>query len=148
MTILPYMFTTMLIGVLLSTQPPLNSMLGRAIGSAYGAAAISIGIAFVSILCVIAVTGWGEINRKTLGGVPWWVFLSGTVGAIFVASGPVVAPITGAMAFFVCIVAGQLIGSMLADHFGLFGLDARTISMQRLAGLALVLGGAVLVSRG
>lgn len=148
MQMLPYMLATVLVGMALSVQPPLNSMLGRAVGSAYGAAAISIAVAFASILIVIAVTGWGDVSRKALGSVPWWVYLSGTVGAVFVASGPLVAPVTGALVFFVCIVAGQLIGSTLADHFGAFGLEVREITFWRLLGLVLVIGGAVMVSRG
>ncbi|KZM48761.1 hypothetical protein OA90_18970 [Labrenzia sp. OB1] len=148
MQMVPYMLATVVVGMVLSTQPPLNSMLGRAVGSAYGAATISIAVALASILVFIVFSGWGDMSRKTLGSVPWWVYLSGIAGAIFVASGPVVAPVTGAMVFFVCIVAGQLIGSMLADHFGAFGLDVRTVSVWRLLGLAMVLGGALLVSRG
>lgn len=148
MQTLPYMLATVIIGMLISTQPPLNSVLGRAVGSAYGAAAISIGIAFVCILAIIQVTGYGEVSRKTLATVPWWVYLSGVAGAIFVASGPVVAPVTGALVFFVCIVAGQLLGSTLADHVGAFGLPVREMTWMRGAGLLLVIGGAILVQRG
>ncbi len=58
-----------------------------------------------------------------------------------------IAPVTGALVFFVCIIAGQLLGAMLADHFGAFGLTVREISLPRVMGLVLVLVGAVLVSR-
>ena len=50
--------------------------------------------------------------------------------------------------FFVCIVAGQLIGSTIADHYGAFGLTVREMSGSRILGISLVLAGAVLVSRG
>ena len=148
MHIVPYMLAALVVGMLLSFQPPMNGMLARAIGSAYGAATISIAVALTSILLLIVITGSGEISRKTLSSVPWWVYLSGTIGAVFVAAGTAIAPMTGALVFFVCIVAGQLLGSVLADHFGAFGLENRALSPQRLAGLALVLAGAVLVSRG
>ena len=55
---------------------------------------------------------------------------------------------TGGLLFFACVVAGQLGGAMLADHFGWFGVVVRPISLVRLLGLALVLGGALLVQRG
>lgn len=144
---LTYMLVAIVIGMLVSTQPPLNAILARAIGSAYGATGISILIAFLTILAVLLITGPGEVNLKTLGSVPWWVFLAGTVGAIFVCGGVVIAPVTGALVFFICIVAGQLFGSVLADHFGAFGLELRSISATRLAGICLVLGGAILVGR-
>jgi transporter family-2 protein len=148
MQAIPYMLASILVGMLVSAQPPLNAILSRAIGNAFGATAISILVAFCCALMMLTLTGFGEINRATLTSVPWWVYLAGAVGAIFVGAGVVLAPVTGALLFFVCIVAGQLIGSMLADHFGAFGLQVREISPARILGLGLVLAGAVLVSRG
>ncbi len=147
MQLVPYMLAALAVGIVVSFQPPMNGMLARSVGSAYGAAAVSIGIAFASILLFMLVAGHGEISRRTLGSVPWWVYLSGTVGAAFVAAGAAIAPMTGGLVFFICIVAGQLIGSMLVDHFGAFGLEVRAMKPMRLLGLAMVLGGAVLVSQ-
>ena len=144
---IPYMLATIIVGCLVSAQPPMNAILSRAIGSAYGATAISIFVAFCCALLLLAVAGRGDISRETLSSVPWWVYLAGAAGAIFVASGVVIAPVTGALLFFVCIVAGQLLGSTIADHFGAFGLQVREVSFQRVAGLCLVLAGAVLVNR-
>jgi transporter family-2 protein len=146
MQLFPYMLATLVVGIVISLQPPMNGMLARAVGSAYGAATISIGIAFISILLLIFFMGPGEISRRTLGTVPWWIYLSGTIGAVFVAAGAAISPVTGTLVFFVCIVAGQLIGSILMDHFGAFGLEVRTISPTRVLGLLLVLSGAFLVS--
>ncbi len=145
---LPYMLAAIVVGTLIAAQPPLNAILARAVGSAFGATAISIAVAFITILVLLLFTGSGHITRENLASVPWWVYLAGTVGAIFVGSGVVIAPVTGALVFFVCIVAGQLLGSLLADHFGAFGLQVREVSAWRLAGLGLVLTGAIMVSRG
>ncbi len=98
-----------------------------------------------SARCCSTVTGGGDISRASLTAVPWWVYLGGLAGMVFVAGGVVIAPVTGALLFFVCIVAGQLLGAMLADHFGAFGLEVREVSPQRIVGLVLVLAGAVLV---
>jgi transporter family-2 protein len=148
MQTIPYMLAAIVVGTLIAAQPPLNAILARAVGNAFGATAISIAVAFITILVLLLFTGSGNITRESLASVPWWVYLAGTVGAIFVGSGVVIAPVTGALVFFVCIVAGQLLGSLLADHFGAFGLQVREVSLWRLAGLGLVLTGAVMVSRG
>ena len=148
MPMLPYMLVAALLGVVVAFQPLTNAILARAIGSAFGAAAISIAVAGLGALVMIGVTGRGDITRATLASVPWWVYLAGLVGTVFVAGGVVIAPVTGALLFFACVVAGQLVGALLADHFGLFGVAIRHISVARLAGLALVLGGALLVQRG
>ena len=143
-----YLVAAILLGVLVAIQPLINAVLARALGSPYGAAAISIFVAAFGALVMLGVTGRGDMSRATLASVPWWVYLAGFVGTVFVAGGVVIAPITGALVFFVCVVAGQLIGATLADHFGLFGLDLRPVSVPRLIGLALVLGGVVLANRG
>lgn len=148
MPILPYMLSAVLLGALVAFQPLANAILARAIGSPYGAAAISIAVAGIGALAMIGVTGRGDIGRATLASVPWWVFCAGLVGTVFVAGGVVIAPVTGGLLFFACVVAGQLGGAMLADNFGWFGVVVRPISLVRLLGLALVLGGALLVQRG
>lgn len=147
MQALPYMAAALVIGAMLSAQPAMNAVLARALGSAYGAAAVSHTVALVSILLVVAVIGAGTVTPQTVGAVPWWIYLAGVIGMIFVASGIVIAPVTGALVFFVCIIAGQLIGSVLADHFGAFGLEVREISLMRIFGIGLVLCGALIVSR-
>jgi transporter family-2 protein len=148
MPLVLYLLAAVLLGVLVALQPLLNAVLARAIGSPYGAAAISIFVATLGAAVMLAVAGRGDMSRAALASVPWWVYLAGLVGTVFVAGGVVIAPITGALAFFVCVIAGQLLGAALADHLGLFGLSLRPISAARLVGLALVLGGVVLAQRG
>ncbi len=148
MPILVYLAAAAALGAIIAFQPLVNAILARAIGSPYGAAAISILVAALGAAAMVAVTGRGDISRATLASVPWWVYLAGFAGTLFVAGGVVIAPVTGALLFFICVVAGQLLGATLADHFGLFGLDLRPISPARLIGLALVVGGAVLVQLG
>ena len=148
MPILVYLAAAAALGAIIAFQPLVNAILARAIGSPYGAAAISILVAALGAAAMVAVTGRGDISRATLASVPWWVYLAGFAGTLFVAGGVVIAPVTGALLFFICVVAGQLLGATLADHFGLFGLDLRPVSPARLIGLALVVGGAVLVQLG
>ncbi len=57
----------------------------------------------------------------------------------------VVAPVLGVALFFVCVVAGQLIGSTLIDQFGVFGLTVKPLNTMKFVGIGLVLLGAALV---
>lgn len=143
-----YMLAAIVMGGLVSIQPLINAVLARAIGSAIGAATISITVAFLGALALVAATGPGDMRLATLGAVPWWVYLAGTIGTVFVAGGVLVAPVIGALLFVVCVIAGQLTGALVADHFGAFGLAVRPVSLVRLLGLVLVLAGAVMVLRG
>jgi transporter family-2 protein len=148
MQAIPYMLAAIVVGALVSMQPPLNAILSRAVGSAYGATLVSVFVALCTILVISTFTGRGQITPAALVAVPWWVYLAGVVGALFVAAGVVIAPVTGALLFFVCILAGQLFGAMVMDHWGAFGLRIREISGLRVLGFGLVLSGAVMVLRG
>jgi transporter family-2 protein len=149
MNAVPYMIVATVLGALVTLQPLLNAILARAIGSPYGATTVAIFLAGIFGLIFITLRGnGGDISFKTLTSVPWWVYLTSVIGVLFVAGGVVIAPITGAFIFFVCVIGGQLIGSAMMDHFGSFGLPVRELSIQRIMGLVLVLSGAILVSRG
>ena len=143
-----YLLAAGTLGVFVAWQPLMNAVLARATGSAIGASAISILVAFLGALVLLAVYGRGDMSRAALTSVPWWVYLAGLIGTAFVAGGVMIAPVTGALLFVLCVVAGQLFGATLADHFGAVGIQVRPISLERLAGLALVLAGVVLVQRG
>ncbi len=148
MASLGYMAAAVVLGMLVAIQPLMNGVVARAIGSTYGAATISILVAALGAIAMAAITGVGEMNRTTLATVPWWIFLAGFIGTVFVAGGVVIAPVIGGLLFFACVIAGQLAGATLADHFGLFGLALRPISLERLIGIALVLGGVLVAQRG
>ena len=142
------MFAALAVGAMISAQPSMNAMLARAIGSPFGGATISISVALLACIALILFTRFGDISTERLVTVPWWVYLAGLVGTVFVAGGVFIAPVMGALVFFTCFIAGQLIGSTAADHFGAFGLEVREVSLARLAGVFLVLAGSVLVSQG
>jgi transporter family-2 protein len=148
MAIVNYLLAAVVMGALVSFQPLMNAVLARAIGSAYGAAAISLVVAGLGGVAIASVAGRGDMSRAALSAVPWWIFLAGLIGSLFVAGGVIIAPVIGAQLFFISVIAGQLIGATLADHFGLFGLAVRPLSLERTLGLALVVAGAFLVRRG
>jgi len=143
-----YMVAALVIGAASSIQPAVNAILARAVGNPFGATVVSVFVAFCTIVTISLFTGRGQITPAVLSSVPWWVYLGGMVGALLVASGVIIAPVTGALLFFILIVAGQLLGAMLMDHLGAFGLAVREVSGLRVAGFVLVLAGAVMVLRG
>ena len=76
---------------------------------------------------------------------PWWHWIGGPLGTLFVFAGAALAPRLGAAAFIAAVVAGQLAGSLLLDHFGMMNLPQQTLTAGRMAGAALVLAGVLLV---
>lgn len=147
-----YSLVAVCLGVLLTVQPLMNGVLGRAVHNPLAATTVSGLVTFLSAFAMLTLTGRaGDFFRglAAFGApVPWWVYLAGMVGTAFVFGAIQIAPVIGAAAFFVCVVAGQLIGATFADHVGLLGLTPHPVSAGKIAGLALVLAGAVLVQRG
>jgi bacterial/archaeal transporter family-2 protein len=145
LTNLIYIFGAFLIGSAISVQPPINAAMARELGSPLLAASISIFISliFVLILWLSFGKGTGDISQLKI--LPWWVIVGGIVGVVFVAGSIIAAPVLGMALFFVCVVAGQLIGSTLLDQFGVFGLSVKPLNMMKAVGISLVLIGAVLV---
>ncbi len=86
-------------------------------------------------------------DHDQLGAIPWWAWVGGalqglTVLAVFLTAGQ-----TGAAVFSALTVTGGAICSLLLDHFGLVGFDAHPISWSRAAGVALLIGGTLLMAR-
>jgi len=80
-----------------------------------------------------------------LKGTPWWNWIGGPLGAIFVLSGASLVPKLGAAAFIASVVAGQLAFSLFLDHFGLMHLPQQSITPGRLFGVLLVFAGVMAV---
>jgi transporter family-2 protein len=75
----------------------------------------------------------------------WFSWTGGLFGAIYIAISILLLPRLGAATVIALIVAGQMIGSLAFDHFGLLGVPVHPLNMFRLAGAALLVVGAILV---
>jgi transporter family-2 protein len=54
-------------------------------------------------------------------------------------------PRLGAAMVIALIVAGQMLGSLAFDHFGLLGVPVHPANVPRLMGAALLVGGVILI---
>lgn len=140
-----YVIAAVFMGVCLAFQPPINAAMARLLGSPLLAACISITISFVAVAVLWLAWSKGSMELAAVRGLPWWVWLGGLVGLVFVGGSLVVAPVLGVAPFFVFVVAGQLAGSTVIDQVGAFGMQVRPVNPLRLLGLTMVLIGSVLV---
>jgi len=132
-------------GVSLVVQQALNANLRTALASAAWSGFMSY---FIGVLCMAALAFFLQDpmpSAATAGRIPWWSWSGGLFGAIFIALGILLIPRLGAATFFALLIAGQMIGSIAFDHFGLLGVPVHPISAVRLAGAALLVGGVVLI---
>ena len=142
---LSYLLFALLAGAMLPFQFGINAQLAQWLGSPLRASLVSfvVGSLALFVAALAFVRGWPVTER--LGDAPWWVWVGGLLGAFYVLGSVVTAPKLGAAALVALILAGQTVASLLVDHFGWVGFDENPITPGRLAGVALVASGVVLV---
>jgi len=140
------MLTALLAGALMPVQAGINARLRGFLGDPLLASLVSFAVGTVVLLGVVVVTRVPLPTLAMAAEAPWWSWLGGSLGAFFVAVTVILAFKLGATGLMAWIIAGQLIGSVLLDQYGVIGFAVREVSWQRLAGVALLFAGAVLVN--
>ncbi|MHA7777994.1 DMT family transporter [Roseibium sp. M-1] len=139
-----HMLTIFAIGIFFSLQPAVNGTVAKLLGSPLSAAIVSVTITWIALILIYPFFG-EPVRASGVVRLPWWIGLGGIAGVLIVLGGATLAPMTGAALFFVCLIAGQLMGSALIDHMGAFGMLERPMSLLRVIGLILVFAGVMLV---
>ena len=140
-----YILLAIAAGFCLPSQAGINAQLNLWSRSAILTATISfaVGTIGLAIYTLILRTPW-----PTGAGIarhPWWIWSGGLLGAFLVASTVVLAPKLGAASMISLIVAGQMLSSIVLDHFGWIGYPIHPINVFRMLGVVLLLGGVVLI---
>jgi bacterial/archaeal transporter family-2 protein len=134
-------------GSLVALQAPINSKLGKDVGT-FQAATVSFLVGLVVLVAISLVGGGGLGSLGRVGRLPWWYFLGGLLGAAYVASVIVTVRTLGAGGVTAATIAGQLTMAVVIDQFGIAGVARHPISAARIAGVALLGAGVYLVVRG
>jgi bacterial/archaeal transporter family-2 protein len=134
-------------GISVVIQQALNANLRGALQSAAWSGLISyaVGSACMALLALALrdpIPAAGLASR-----ISWWAWSGGAFGAIFIGLSIFLVPQIGAAAFLALLVTGQMLGSIIFDHFGWLGLTQRPVDAARLIGVALLIGGVVLIRR-
>ncbi len=138
----------LLVGALVALQPGINSLLGKRLMSPLHAAMLSFLAGFVSLALAALASGAGLPRVRLLAGAPPWLWLGGgLLGAVYVTMSLLCAPRVGATFWVAVIVAGQVLGSLAIDHFGVLGFMAQPVNLARVVGAALVIAGMVVIAR-
>lgn len=138
---------TLLAGCLMPVQPAINAVVAQWMHSAYLAAFFSFltGTLVLGLVCLVLRLSWPD--GRILGSLPWWAWTAGAMGAFFVTMTILAIPRLGAMTVMALLVAGQMVMSMVMDHYGWLGIPAQPISPGRILGAMLLLSGVVLIRK-
>lgn len=134
-----------LAGMLNAVQSGANSTLSKSVAPGWsvaivGCATMLTGIAF-------ALVSRAPLPRGGVHAVPWWGWIGGCLGAVFVLSTLLVAKQVGAAVFLATSVTAATVASLAMDHWALLGFQQHTASLPRLAGGVLMIAGLALIAR-
>lgn len=134
-----------LIGSLIPFQGIITSNLSQKIQHPFGAAFINFLGGVIVFSLAISFSSVAFPGIKKIVAIPWYLFTGGIIGSLFILGAVFILPKIGASAFFGQIVLGQLLMTLIVDHYGLLGVPVHRIDNYRLLGATLLISGSFLV---
>ena len=122
-------------GIAVGLQGPLASLMSQKIGTLESVFFIHLGGTLAALIPLIF---YGGRNLSRWREVPWYALGAGALGLIVIAAMSFMVPRVGVAPAVVLIVAGQLLVSVVLDHYGLLGAHPRPLDSTRVLGLLLV----------
>jgi transporter family-2 protein len=141
------MFAALIAGTAMPLQTAINGKLRLALSSNTTAATLISFAIGTLVLLIVALLQNGTLRSVAeVSQQPLWKLLGGPLGVAFLFSVTFLSPRLGLASVLSLVIAGQLITSVSFDHFGLFGLVQQKITWPRVLGVAMVIGGVVLIN--
>jgi transporter family-2 protein len=134
-------------GISVLIQQALNANLRAELNSAAWSGFTSYLLGVVCMLALAVVLRDPAPSAVTVARVPLWAWSGGVFGAIFICLSIITVPKLGGAAYIAILVTGQMIAALAVDRFRWLGIPERHIDLSRLLGVALLIGGVVLIRR-
>lgn len=137
---------SVLAGGLIPVQTAINSRLSGRLGAVLPASLVSFAVGSVGLGLAVLVTGTAVPWVETATTQPWWIWVGGVCGLVFLTLNIVLLPRIGAAATVVLPLVGQVLGGLVIDLAGAFDTAVRPLTVVRGLGGGLVVLGAALVN--
>ncbi|MEB0227424.1 DMT family transporter [Pseudomonas sp. 10S4] len=132
-------------GAVVPFQSAINANLGRGLGHPLWATLASLLVSIVVLLPVMLALRLPLPSLAFITKAPLWMWAGGAFGVCFISLALMLLPKLGASGFIALALAGQVVASLVLDHFGLFGLVERQMTLPRVFGAVLLMGGVALI---
>ena len=142
----PLLFLSMFLGIVLTVHLAMNGAVGAALGNPRVGNAVFWCIGAVTAV-IIGATGWQAGALSGLGSVNPIMLTAGAFGATLVFAIAWVIPQVGAGPFTFALLGGQIISAMVLSHFGWLGSPEQPVTLMRLVGAAVMVGGVLLATQ-
>ena len=137
---------TAVVGGLIALQAPINSQLGRSVGTFQAAfVSFALGTILLAVIAALARGGFGQIAE--MRSLSWYYLTGGVLGAIYVTTVLVTVRSLGAGPVVAATIAGQLSASLVVDQLGVLGVERDPITVTKVVGVVLLTAGVYLIVR-
>jgi bacterial/archaeal transporter family-2 protein len=145
-TLVIAMTVGVLAGGLIPFQTAINTRLSVRLGAVLPASLVSFAVGTLGLGIVVLATGTSVPWAVTAAGQPWWIWIGGVCGLVFLTLNIVLMPRLGAAATVILPLLGLVLGGLLIDQTGAFGTARRSLGPAVGLGAVLVVMGAVVVN--
>jgi bacterial/archaeal transporter family-2 protein len=142
-----YVLLALAAGAMMPTQAAINNRLAGYVGTPIVAAFISFIVGTLGLFVYLVITGRPLSNVLSVKNAPAIAWIGGLLGAFFVASSIVLVPRLGVAMTFSLLIAGQMLVTLVIDHFGILDVPVKPLNFARIAGVLLIVGGVILIRR-
>ena len=142
-----YILLALAAGARMPTQAATNNKMAVIADSPILSAFISFFVGTVALFIYVLASGTPLGSLGSVREAPAIAWIGGFLGAFFVTAAVTLVPRLGVAMTFSLIIAGQMIVTLIIDHFGLLGVPVKEISLARVAGIVLIAGGVVLIRK-
>ena len=142
-----FIFLAIIAGMAMPTQATVNSKLAESVNSPILAAFISFLVGTIALFIYILLTGISLSDLSASKYAPPVAWIGGFLGAFFVAVMATAVPRIGVALAFSLAIGGQMLVTLLIDHFGWLGVPEKPLNLWRVLGAALITVGVILIRK-
>lgn len=139
-------FLALSLGAIISIYLPMISASAKVLGSGPMANVPFFAVAFLSSVVIAVATGARGADFAKVVAMPPMLFTAGVMSAGLIIGSSFLIPKIGLGAFFVLLVSGQVLAGMVFGYLGLFGAPPTTLTLGKVLGAGMVIGGVWLVT--
>lgn len=132
------------IGIAMTIQTAVNTQLKEYLYSPLQAALLSFLVGTIVLAIFVFFQAAPKPTVGDLAHIPWYLWIGGLLGVYAISLSIYTAPKLGFLSLSGLIIFGQVLTSMLFDHFGWLGTEKVSINWQRLLGGVVIFIGVLL----
>ncbi len=137
---------TIFLGVVLAVHLAMNGKVGSVLNNPRVGNALFWCIGALGAVA-IGLSGWQTGALSPLKQVHPILLTAGILGACLVFAIAWLIPQVGAGPVMITLLAGQVLGGLLMSHYGWLGSPVQPITLTKIAGVAVMIGGVILATK-